>query len=193
MARVPLTGHDSAVLDAPPGPAPRTAVPLALATLAGLAVGGLTLVMQGTLPGVLNHLGNSGAVWSLAAFGAGALLPVRGWRAAVSGAVLLVGAVLGYYGSTTVFLHDDVNSGTLLGPAVWATVALVAGPVFGLAGAAYRGDRPGYRWAALGALGAVFVAEALYLGGALSQWGEAGLMAGLGLLLALLLGTRVLR
>jgi hypothetical protein len=178
--------HDRPVIRSLPGR--RTAACLALAAVAGLAVGWLTLLMQGTLPGVLNHLGNSGAVWSLAAFGAGALLPVRGARAAAAGTVLLTCAVIGYYGSTTLFLHDDVNAGTLLGPAVWICVAAVAGPVFGVAGALSRGGKPTHRAAALGALGAVFLAEALYLGAVLHQAGEAALTAALGVLMPVLLG-----
>ncbi|GIH20853.1 DUF6518 family protein [Rugosimonospora africana] len=165
-----------------------TAVPLAIAAVAGLAVGGVTLLMQGTLPGVLNHLGNSGAVWSLAAFGAGALLPVRGARAALAGTLLLAFAVVGYYGSTTLFLHDDVNGDTLRGPAVWICVAAVAGPIFGTAGALFRGGKPTHRAVALGAIGAVFLAEALYLGVVLHQAGETALMAGLGVLMPPLLG-----
>lgn len=187
MAGGPGGGHDRLVIDSLPGRR-TTVVPLAIAAAAGLAVGGVTLLMQGALPGVLNHLGNSGAVWSLAAFGVGALLPVRGARAAAAGTVLLAFAVIGYYGSTTLFLHDDVSKGTLLGPAVWVCVAAVAGPVFGAAGALYRGGRPTHRAVALGALGAVFLAEALYLGVVLHQTGEAALVAGLGVLMPVLLG-----
>ncbi|GAA5196248.1 DUF6518 family protein [Rugosimonospora acidiphila] len=167
---------------------PHPALSLLVCALAGLAVGGLTLEMQGTLPGVLNHLGNSGAVWSLAAFGAGAALPVRGFRAAVAGTLVLVGAVVGYYGSTTAFLRDDVSRAALTGPAVWIAVAVVAGPIFGVAGALSRAGRPVYRAAALGALGAVFVAEGLYLAVVVRQAGEAALMVGLGVVLPPLLG-----
>jgi hypothetical protein len=164
------------------------AVSLLTAGLAGLVLGGVTLLMQGTFPGFLNQLGNSGAVWSAAAFAAGALLPVRGWRAAVAGLILLVGAVVGYYGSTTVLLNDDVDAHTLRGPVVWAVVACVAGPVFGLAGAVWRGGQPVHRAAAAAALGAVFVAEGLYLLIVLRYVDEAVLMVGLGLLLPALLG-----
>lgn len=130
--------------------------------------------MQGTLPGILNHLGNSGAVWSLAAFAADAILPVRGWRAAVAGTLVLAGAVLGYYGSTTVFLHDDLSTSALTGPAFWAVVACVAGPIFGVAGAvSTRGERSVHTAAALGTLGAVFLAEGLYLAIVLRYAGEA--------------------
>jgi hypothetical protein len=156
--------------------------------LAGLAVGGFTLLMQGTLPGFLNQLGNSGAVWSAAAFAAGAVLAPRGRRSAVVGLVLLLGAVLGYYGCTTVLLHDDVSAAALRGPALWAGVAVVAGPVFGLAGAQWRGPDPLRRLLAAGALGAVFVAEGLYLAAVLEYVAEAALMIGLGLAAPLLLG-----
>src|SRR5258707_8570847 len=81
----------------------------AIAVLGGIAVGGLTLGGQRVLPGAYNQLANSGAVWSVAAFAAARFLPVRIRRAAVIGALALVGSVTGYYASTTLVLHDDVG------------------------------------------------------------------------------------
>ena len=68
------------------------------------------------LPGTYNHLAKSGAVWSVAAFAATRVLPVRTHRAAVVGALCLVGAVVGYYASTTLVLYDDVDAATMRAP-----------------------------------------------------------------------------
>ena len=77
------------------------------AAAGGLAIGGLTLWLQGILPGAWNHLANSGAVWALAAFGAGILAAGLGWRRSALASLALFGAVTGYYASATIFLHDD--------------------------------------------------------------------------------------
>ena len=155
----------------------------------GLAVGGLTLVFQGVLPGASNQLANSGAVWCAAAFAAGAWLfgAAAPWPAAVGGLLTLWGAVVGYYGSTTAFHHDDVNASTLRGPLLWLLVACVAGPLSGLAGRAYRANG---RWAmtAAAGLGAVFIAEGLYLGVALGYRVEAAVFAAIGVAIPLALG-----
>jgi hypothetical protein len=150
--------------------------------------------MQATLPGVLNHLGNSAAVWCLAAFLAGRLLPWRAWWAALGGLLVLAGAVVGYYACTTLFLHDDLNAGTLFFPGVWLTAALLAGPVFGVAGTVAGSADRLRRVLAYAVLTAVFLAEAAYLEVGLNHTGEALLMAGLGVLVALVpLVTRLTR
>jgi hypothetical protein len=165
-----------------------TAIRLLISFLAGLAIGGLTLVLQGTLPGAWNQLANSGAVWCVGGFAAGALAVAARRAAPWAGLAVLFGEVIGYYSSTTIFHHDDVNSGTLRGPLLWLLVACVAGPVFGLAGWAYR--RAGGRGAliGMGALGAIFLAEALYLGVALGYWTDTAILAGIGILVPVVLG-----
>jgi hypothetical protein len=177
-----------------PGQRPGIGVAVILAAIGGLAVGGLTLAMQANLPGVLNHLGNSAAVWCLAAFMAGRLLPVRGWSAALAGTLVLAGAVVGYYACTTLLLQDDLNAGTMFFPGVWLTAAVLAGPVFGVAGAATRtGDRL-RRALGIAALAAVFFAEAGYLLAVVRQPPEAALMAGLGVLVPVVpLAARLVR
>ncbi|WP_203904942.1 DUF6518 family protein [Virgisporangium aliadipatigenens] len=148
-------------------PPRRMSQPLALVT--GLAVGALTLGLQAlptpdvrAVEAVLATLNNSGAAWSFAAFVACAVLPVRGWAAALAGTLVLLGADLGYYACTTLFLHDDVSGAALKGPLAWGVVALVAGPLFGAAGATWRRGEPWWRPVALGLLGGIFVAQALY-------------------------------
>jgi hypothetical protein len=135
----------------------------AIAVLGGIAVGALTLGGQRVLPGAYNQLANSGAVWSVAAFAAARFLPVRRPRAAVIGAFALVGAVVGYYASTTLVLHDDVDAATMRAPLTWLAVAVIAGPLLGIAGMLARvDDRAWIRAVALGLPGAVFVGEAVY-------------------------------
>lgn len=160
---------------------------MVLAAVGGLLLGGVTLVLQGLLPGSWNQLANSGAVWSAGAFAAGGCLSVTARRAAIVGLATLLGADVGYYASTTVFLHQDLSAAALRGPVIWAVVALVAGPLFGLAGCWYGGDRPRRRLAAICLLSAVFVAEGLYLLVALHYRGAAAIMIAVGLAAALLL------
>ena len=108
------------------------------ATGGGLLLGVLTNLAQGWLPGAWNQIANSGAVWSAVAFVAGALLAGRGGtvvRAAVGGLGAEAGLVVGYYGYAE-FGRDGM--GSLFFPLVWLGMACVAGPLFGVAGYAWR-------------------------------------------------------
>src|SRR5262245_58258338 len=67
-----------------------------LASVVGIAIGVLTLIGQGHLPGAWQHLANTGGPWLVGAFFIGALTPSSRW-AAVAGLVTLLGALLGYY------------------------------------------------------------------------------------------------
>ncbi|MFC7929432.1 DUF6518 family protein [Streptomyces cinereoruber] len=133
----------------------------ALAFAGGLLLGVLTNLAQGWLPGSWNQIANSGAVWSVAAFAAGALpagrvgLPV----AAVAGLCAEAGLVVGYYGYAEV-ARDGV--GSLFAPLVWLGMAFVAGPLFGVAGAWWRGACPRRRVVGIAALGGVFGSEAIH-------------------------------
>lgn len=151
------------------------AVPIALA--AGLAAGLLTNLAQGWLPGAWNQIANSGAVWSVVAFVAGAVVaggPPRGFtsygpmppersafsRALPAGLAAEIGLVVGYYGYAE-FGRDGM--GDFFWPLVWVVIACVAGPVFGIAGLWWR--RGVARWqrvAGLAALSGVFGMEAAH-------------------------------
>jgi hypothetical protein len=177
------TWHHRRVLDAPN----RTRLswmPYAASLVGGLLFGGLTLVLQGVLPRFWNHLGNSGAIWVVGAYIAGACLAGDRWRPVVAGTLVELGEVVGYYGSTTVFLHDDLSRSALTGPVAWGAVALLTGPIFGTAGAWRRDERLGRRVASIGLLGGVFVAEAVALLVGLHYVAEAAVMATIGVVLA---------
>ncbi|MEJ1200090.1 MULTISPECIES: DUF6518 family protein [unclassified Streptomyces] len=137
--------------------------PLACTSAAGLALGVLTNLLQGWLPWPWSQLANSGGVWAVVAFAAGALLVVRTdhrLRLALAGALAEGGLVAGYYGYAE---FGRGGMGSLVFPLVWLGMACVSGPLFALAGAWWRrGARFGRRVAGLGALGGLFGSEALH-------------------------------
>lgn len=111
--------------------------PLGIGLATGLALGVLTNLAQGRLPGSWNQLANSGAVWCLAAFAVCAALPRRtaAGTAAATGLVTVVSLVAGYYGYAE-FGRDGM--GSPLWPLIWTALACVAGPLFGVAGLWWR-------------------------------------------------------
>ncbi|BCJ38822.1 hypothetical protein Athai_63250 [Actinocatenispora thailandica] len=133
---------------------------LLVAALAGLLLGAVDLAGQLLLPYPWANLANSPAVWAAAAFALGAWVRGGPTRAVPAGIVLLLVAVEGYYVAATLVLGDDLAN--LWSPAtvVWLAAAVLAGLVFGPAGAAWRADRWWPATVAVALLGAVFVAEA---------------------------------
>jgi hypothetical protein len=130
----------------------------ALVLLAGLALGVLTLLGQGILPGSWNHFANSGAVWLLGAFLIGALMPAYAWAAA-AGVLALIGALIGYSIAARALGFEY----PLFYVAFWSGVSVVGGPVFGLAGYAWRFGSLRRRIIGLALLGAVFAAEGWFI------------------------------
>lgn len=134
----------------------------ATSLVVGLALGVLTNLAQGWLPGAWNQIPNSGAVWSAVAFAAGALLAGRVSLLACVAAGLLaeIGLVVGYYGYAQ-FGRDGM--GDLHAPLVWLVMAFVAGPLFGLAGGWWRRGRDmRRRIVGLAVLAGVFGQEGTY-------------------------------
>ena len=124
----------------------------------GLACGALTVLGQGALPGSWNHFANSGAVWLVAAFVVGALMRSTTW-AMVGGFLSLVLALLSYTIVAAVLGYTYRFSAI----ALWSSVALVGGPVFGLSGYWWRHAANSWRTAIGSALmGGVFIAEGWY-------------------------------
>jgi hypothetical protein len=125
----------------------------------GLAFGALTVLGQAILPGSWNHFANSGAVWLVAAFMVGIWTPSVLW-AMMGGFISLIMALAGYTVVITVLGLTYPFSAM----AFWGTVALVGGPVFGLAGQWWRHPTGSWRHATSAALmGGVFIAEGWYL------------------------------
>ena len=156
-----------------------------LALLSGLLVGAVTNVLQGVLPNALQALSNSGSVWSTAAFVAGAVVKVRGRTAVVAGTAIEIGAVVGYYAYAELF-RDGM--GSLAWPLFWLAVALVAGPIFGTAGAWWRTGEDWRRTAGPALLGGVFGMDAVWYEFALAYHGDAIGYGVVGALIPLLLG-----
>jgi hypothetical protein len=124
--------------------------------LGGLAIGVATNVLQGVLPGGFNSIANSGSVWVVGAFAAGALSTRL---APLLGLLTQVFAVVGYYGCAEL-VRD--GTGDWHAPGVWLGLAFVAGPIFGLAGTWWRhgaGRRP---ILGVGMLGGVFGMDGLW-------------------------------
>ena len=158
------------------------------AAAGGLVLGGLTLALQGVLPGSWNRLANSGAVWIVGAFVVGAVTRDAGWRTWLAGTAVLLGAVTGYYGLLAAFEHRTISPAVLSGPIGWSVVALASGPVFATAGSWWRDHRPLRRVASLCLLGAVFIAEGGYLLVSHRPVGEAVIVSAIGVLVPLALG-----
>jgi hypothetical protein len=132
-----------------------------VAVVAGALLGPLDLWGQVAAPYPWAHLFNSPAVWAAAAFvyGRWARSPVS--AAAVGAVIVLVVGVEAYYLADV--LARDASSGNLTSPtaAVWITAGVIAGLVFGTAGA-WALERSGWR-AVMGraAIPAVLGAEAV--------------------------------
>jgi hypothetical protein len=78
------------------------------APLAGVGLGVLTNLAQGRLPGAWNQIANSGAVWCVPAFVAGALVAGQMMalrKSALAGVCTTIGLVIGYYGYAEFGLH----------------------------------------------------------------------------------------
>lgn len=105
----------------------------------GVLLGVLDFLWIKFVPFPLGGLGNSSAVWAVAAFFYAYFLG-RGWRSGVLGSVaLLVIAVPCYYVTATVVQGDDLAGVWSPG---WTLAAVIAGCVFGLAGSIAR-SHPG--------------------------------------------------
>ncbi|WP_174501734.1 DUF6518 family protein [Streptacidiphilus neutrinimicus] len=153
---------------------------------AGLGLGVLTNLAQGWLPGAWNQLANSGSVWSVFAFVAGALLARRTSlpTAAVAGLCTEAGLVVGYYGYAQVGRH---GMGSLAAPLVWLGMAFVAGPLFGVAGGWWCGRDARRRIVAVAALAGVFGMEGIQYAWVLHYATEAWACAAVVMLVPLLM------
>lgn len=107
-----------------------------LPVVVGVVLGPLDLLLQHLLPYPFANLAHSSALWALVAFGVGWSDRVRGrWWPAVAGTLTLLLAVEGYYLSAVLVLDEDLTTLTNTTAVLWLVFAVVAGVVFGTAGA----------------------------------------------------------
>jgi hypothetical protein len=154
-----------------------------------LGIGGLvgvaTFFGQSVMPGQWNTLVNSGAIWLVPPFFLGAYVGSRRLAAFVGSAALLA-TVTGYYAAAS--LAGAPISQWMI--AFWLGVALVAGPLYGVAGRWCRDGRRSLRVIGVALLGGVFVAEGLYLCIVLRYFWAGGVMLGAGLVATMLIARR---
>ena len=132
---------------------------LLLSSATGLLIGVLTLLGQATLPDDVLQVSNSGAVWVVAAFVLGRFAPSR--RVALSaGFIALIGELVGYFSAAPILAEASSSIGAM---ALWFMVALAAGPLFGWAGFDSRNGAGITRKLANAALGAAWLAIALFI------------------------------
>jgi len=149
--------------DTPVGVSPWTCATrlVVLGALTGLALGALTRWVD-NLPDGWRSLALIGAPWLGLAFLLGAFAVLWGARsrvAAVVGAVATVGAVLGYYGYMRIVEHEANAYYLAHYLTFWLVPALLGGPLFGAAGAVWRGGHGPIKAGAVGLLSAVCVGE----------------------------------
>jgi hypothetical protein len=161
---------------------------LLVAVVVGCLLGTFSILADGIIGGRLfGILGNIASPWGLAAF-------LVGRRTTSSRLGAVVGALTLVVGVTTYYLGTAIR-GYALGDAdlVWTAVALVAGPVMGMSGAAIasRPSRPPV--AAVVAPSAMLVSEAIFLAVDRRAWrwnlgAEPYRLIDLGVMVALFLG-----
>ncbi|GIE85364.1 DUF6518 family protein [Actinoplanes regularis] len=172
----------------------RSAALVAPAT--GLLLGVLDFIWIKYVPFPFGGLGNSIAVWAVAAF---LLTLLNRWSLPVSAAAAagqLVIAVPAYYLAATIIQHDDLSNLYDANAVLWMILGVVAGLVFGAGGAlARRADAPRLlRDAALALPGAVLFAEAVLEIGRIGDpsYSTGSLVAYVTVLIVLGLGTTLL-
>jgi hypothetical protein len=130
-----------------------------IAPVAGILLGFLDFVWIKYVPAPFGGLGNSIAVWAVAAF---LLAYYSRWpvsRAITAAVIMLVVAVPSYYVAAAVIQNDNWSNAWNATALLWMALGVVAGVAFGLGGVVAR--RPGQlRLPALGLLAAVLFAEA---------------------------------
>jgi hypothetical protein len=115
--------------------APGSAALLGAAVVAGAALGVADLLVQTALPYPWAGLGNSLAVWAVAAWAGGRRARAGAARTAVAGALGLAVAVEAYYAAAALLLRDEWSIAWSRTSVVWLFLAVVAGELFGAAGA----------------------------------------------------------
>jgi hypothetical protein len=123
----------------------------------------------GTFDDVIRGLGNVPSPWLALAFVTGAIISRPLWGALAAGAALIL-AVATYY--VSIRLSGDREGIPLQGAMTgWFAVALIAGPVFGCAGAVWRSGPGLLKPLAVGLLTGALVGEVAYFAGDALRYG----------------------
>lgn len=135
------------------------------AVLAGAALGAAAWASdQLAYPWSVLIPANGIAAWVAVAFVVGAL--GRGWLGgAIRGLVALLVGVAVYELLTGTVGYGVASGGAVHATLVWGAVSCAIGPVFGAAGATWRGASGRRRAIAVGLLAAAFIAEGVVFGG----------------------------
>lgn len=129
-----------------------------LIALVSFVLGGLTAVGQQFLPAELNSLANSAGSWVIICFAVIYFSKTRGWLAAPLGIVAFIALNEGY-GLVTRLKGFDYGVGF---ENVWTYIAIVAGPVVGLAAAWLRSSATILRAFGSAVPSAVLMGEGVY-------------------------------
>lgn len=124
----------------------------------GLLIGILTVIGQKYLPGSLNSLANSGAIWLIPAFFM-ALTAEKEISAILLCTETLLVCVISYYWIESIVNHHAFVFGGYYFY-LWLICAVIAGTIFGLGAYFHRQKSAHYYWGA-SLLPAVFLAEGL--------------------------------
>ena len=124
----------------------------------GLITGALTVVGQKHLPGSLNSLANSGAVWLVPAFFVAMTAQTKVSSILFCMETLIVCVVSYYWAESIVNQHSFVVGGYYF--YLWLTCAVVFGAIFGFGAFLHKQINVRYNWGA-GLLPAVFLSEGL--------------------------------
>jgi len=114
---------------------------MVITPLAGLLLGVLDFLWIKYVPFPFGRLGNSPAVWAVAAFLLTWWSRWGRWASAAAGAAMLVIAVPAYYLAAFLIQHDDLSNAYNATAAVWIALGVAAGAVFGAGG--YFARTPG--------------------------------------------------
>jgi hypothetical protein len=125
----------------------------------GTGAGVLTGRLQSALPTNWSTIANSGAVWTVVAFGVAAGLGRVRYVAIAAGLLALAGEVIGYYAYLAVRDLAATPSAELL----WTLAALWIGPLAGLGAFAARWGTAEQRMLSLSALAGVIAGEGVHL------------------------------
>ncbi|MDW2797650.1 DUF6518 family protein [Clostridium boliviensis] len=128
------------------------------AFLIGLLIGILTVIGQKYLPGSLNSLANSGAIWLIPAFFMASTAEKKFTAIILCAETLIVCVISYYWVESIVNQHTFVFGGFYL--YLWLICAVIAGVIFGFGAYFYRQKSTYYNWGA-SLLPAVFLAEGL--------------------------------